>query len=170
MKVLDSMPIVDGVDHEHDMVMHCFKWDNNNMKIEDGFTLFWGLVLTLLFLSKDWWCFIGESKFLLSNSYNVWTPRQAMAEKNVSLRDFPTQATEKGLPIAQLVELLLRGDHLPKYGCFFGKWRGGSSPIQKISLQIYAYLRIFWKKRNVISKKRQGGVKAVWKFSKKKTV
>ena len=50
--------------------------------------------------------------------------------------------------------------------------RGGSSPIQKKSLQIYAYLRIFWKKRNVISKKGRegGGTKAVWKFSKKTSI
>ena len=35
---------------------------------------------------------------------------------------------------------------------------GGSSPIQKISLQIYAYLTDFLeKKRNVISKKGRGG-------------
>ena len=44
---------------------------------------------------------------------------------------------------------------------------GGSSPIQKNSLQIYAYFRIVAKKRNVISKNREGGSKAVWTFSKK---
>ena len=45
---------------------------------------------------------------------------------------------------------------------------GGSSPIQKISLQIYAYLTDFLEKSTMyFLKKDEGGVKAVWKFSKK---
>ena len=36
---------------------------------------------------------------------------------------------------------------------------GWASPIQKISLQIYAYLRIFAKKRNEFSKNQGGGGK-----------
>ena len=45
---------------------------------------------------------------------------------------------------------------------------GGSSPIQKISLQIDAYITDFLEKAQCNFQKRTGeGVEAVWKFSKK---
>ena len=48
---------------------------------------------------------------------------------------------------------------------------GGSSPIQKKSLQIYAYLTDFLEKAQCNFQKKDGaGVKAVWNFSKKTSI
>ena len=48
---------------------------------------------------------------------------------------------------------------------------GGVIANPKISLQIYAYLRIFWKKAQCnFQKGTGGGVKAVWQFSKKTSI
>ena len=46
---------------------------------------------------------------------------------------------------------------------------GGSSPIQKKSLQIYAYLRIFWKKAqcNIQKREGEGGSRLFGNFPKK---
>ena len=65
----------------------------------------------------------------------------------------------KGLKMSQFTRFLSRG--------------GGSSPIQKIPLQIYAYLQIFWKKTQCNFQKGkggEGGVKAVWNFPKKTSI